>query len=75
MCLPDQFAVGMPGQGSQIMVKSFDGGHNWTRPVNIGLSVDTCFSVQFDGTSFRCVMDGIAGARDDLFLCTERRHR
>ena len=34
--------------------------------MNIGSAVDTCFSVQFDGTSFRCVMDGIAGARDDL---------
>ena len=62
----NQFAVGMPGQGSHIMVKSFDGGHTWTRPENIGLAVDTCFLVQFDGTSFRCVMDGVAGARDDL---------
>lgn len=62
----NQFSVGMPGQGSHIMVKSFDGGKTWTRPVNIGLAVDTCFVVQFDGTGFRCVMDGIAGARDDL---------
>ena len=62
----NQFAVGMPGQGSHIMIKSFDGGKTWTRPQNIGLAVDTCFSVQFDGTSFRCVMDGVAGARDDL---------
>jgi hypothetical protein len=64
--LANQFAVGMPGQGSHIMVKSFNGGKTWTRPVNIGLAVDTCFLVQFDGTGFRCVMDGIAGARDDL---------
>jgi hypothetical protein len=62
----NQFAVGTPGQGSHIMVKSFDGGQTWTRPRNIGLAVDTCFSVQFDGTVFRCVMDGVAGARDDL---------
>jgi hypothetical protein len=48
------------------MVKSFDGGKSWTRPVNIGLAVDTCFAVQFDGTGFRCVMDGVGGARDDL---------
>jgi hypothetical protein len=61
-----QFAVGSPGPGSQIVVKSFDGGHTWTRPLNIGSAVDTCFLVQFDGDSFRCVMDGIAGARDDL---------
>lgn len=62
----NQFAVGMPGQGSHIMVKSFDGGHTWTRPVNIGLAVDTCFLLAFDGSGFRCVMDGVAGARDDL---------
>lgn len=62
----NQFAVGLPGQGSHIMVKSFDGGKTWTQPQNIGLAVDTCFSVWFDGTSFRCVMDGVAGARDDL---------
>lgn len=62
----NQFAVGTPGQGSHIMVKSFDGGHNWTRPVNIGLAVDTCFMTQFDGSGFRCVMDGVGGARDDL---------
>ena len=62
----NQFVVGMPGQGSHIIVKSFDGGHTWTRPENIGLAVDTCFLAQFDGTGFRCVMDGVAGARDDL---------
>jgi hypothetical protein len=62
----EQFAVGMPAQGSQIMVVSHDGGKSWSQPQNIGLAVDTCFSVQFDGTGFRCVMDGIAGARDDL---------
>ena len=62
----DQFAVGTPANSSHIMIKSFDGGKSWTRPVNIGLAVDTCFLVQFDGTSFRCVMDGVGGARDDL---------
>jgi hypothetical protein len=62
----NQFAVGLPGPGSHIMVRSFDGGHTWAKPVNLGLAVDTCFSVQFDGTGFRCVMDGVAGARDDL---------
>jgi hypothetical protein len=61
-----QFAVGMPGVGSQLLIKSFDGGHTWTRPRNIGTAVDTCFMVQFDGTGFRCVMDGVGGARDDL---------
>lgn len=62
----NQFAVGQPGQGAHIMVKSKDGGKSWTPPQNIGLAVDTCFAVQFDGTGFRCVMDGEAGARDDL---------
>jgi hypothetical protein len=62
----NQFAVGMPGLGSHIMIKSFNGGKNWTRPQDIGLAVDTCFSVSFDGSGFRCVMDGVAGARDDL---------
>src|SRR5206468_4482929 len=62
----NQFAVGMPGQGAHILIRSFDGGNTWTQPQNIGLAVDTCFLVQFDGTGFRCVMDGIGGARDDL---------
>jgi len=48
------------------MIKSFNGGKTWERPVNIGLAVDTCFAVQFDGAGFRCVMDGVGGARDDL---------
>jgi hypothetical protein len=61
-----QFAVGTPGHGSHILIKSFDGGTTWTRPRIVGSAVDTCFLVQFDGNGFRCVMDGIAGARDDL---------
>ncbi len=64
--LANQFAVGQPGQGSHILLKSSNGGKTWTKPKKIGLAVDTCFSVFFDGTSFRCVMDGVAGARDDL---------
>ncbi|MGE5072604.1 MAG: sialidase family protein, partial [Anaerolineae bacterium] len=62
----NQFAVGSPGQGSHTLVKSYDGGHTWTQPQNIGLAVDTCFEIFFDGNGFRCVMDGVAGARDDL---------
>jgi hypothetical protein len=62
----NQFAVGTPGDGKHIMIKSFDGGMNWTRPVELFTATDTCFGVQFDGGGFRCVMDGIAGARDDL---------
>jgi hypothetical protein len=62
----NQFAVGTPGHGSHIMIKSFNGGKTWTTPVNIGSAVDTCFLVQFDGTGFRCTMDGVGGARVDL---------
>jgi len=62
----NQFAVGMPGSGAHILVQSFDGGKSWTKPRNLFTAFDTCFLVQFDGTSFRCVEDGIAGARDDL---------
>ena len=62
----NQFAVGQPGHGAHIMIKSTDGGKRWTRPQTISEAVDTCFSVQFDGSGFRCVMDGVAGARDDL---------
>ena len=64
--LANQFAVGTPGEGKHIMVRSFDGGRRWTRPVELFTAVDTCFATQFDGTGFRCVMDGVAGARDDL---------
>jgi hypothetical protein len=62
----NQFAVGMPGAGKHIMIRSFDGGKSWERPVELFTAVDTCFLVQFDGTGFRCVMDGVGGARDDL---------
>jgi hypothetical protein len=30
------------------------------------MAADTCFDVMFDGAGFRCVMDGLAEARDDL---------
>jgi hypothetical protein len=62
----DQFAVGTPGTEAHLMVKSFNGGKNWTRPQLLFNAVNTCFLVQFDGTGFRCVEDGVAGARDDL---------
>lgn len=64
--MANQFAVGQPGYGAHILVKSYNGGQTWTRPQNIGTAADTCLAVQFDGAGFRCVMDGIAGARDDL---------
>lgn len=60
----NQFAVGTPGNGSHIMIKSFDGGKSWTKPQVIFQATDTCFFV--DPVIFRCMMDGVAGARDDL---------
>jgi hypothetical protein len=62
----NQFAVGAPGSGAHIVIKSFDGGKSWTRPEEIFTAVDTCFVSQYDGVGLRCVMDGIGGARDDL---------
>jgi hypothetical protein len=59
-----QFGAGFPGTGKTIMVKSLDGGATWTRPVEIFTAVDTCNA--FEPSIGRCVMDGVAGARDDL---------
>jgi hypothetical protein len=54
----------IPPQGQLQMVKSFDGGVSWTRPRTIQQIVDPCFFV--DPVILRCVMDGVAGARNDL---------
>jgi hypothetical protein len=59
-----QFASGFPGYGAHILIKSFDGGASWTRPQRLFTAVDTCNA--FDPVIGRCVMDGVAGARDDL---------
>ncbi len=61
-----QFGIGMPAPAAHIMIKSYDGGHTWTKPVTIDNVTDTCFAVSFDGNGYRCVMDGVAGSRDDL---------
>jgi len=58
--------VGLPPKGTQFLVKSFDGGATWTKPAAIFPIVDPCFALNFDGTSNRCVEDGLAGARNDL---------
>jgi hypothetical protein len=58
------FAFGTPGIGTHAMVKSYDGGHTWTRPQDIVSMNDACYN--FDTVSGRCVEDGIAGARNDL---------
>ena len=56
----------LPPHGSHMLVKSFDGGSSWTRPLTLYRITDPCFNLSFDGTGDRCVEDGIAGARNDL---------
>jgi hypothetical protein len=58
------FAQGFPGIGTHAMVKSYDGGHTWTRPQDIVSMNDACYNV--DPVIGRCVEDGIAGAGNDL---------
>jgi hypothetical protein len=58
--------VGLPPTGTHSLVKSFDGGATWTNPMKLYTVVDPCFVLNFDGTGFRCVEDGLAGARNDL---------
>jgi hypothetical protein len=57
-------AIGTPGIGTHAMVKSYDGGHTWTGPQDIVSMNDACYNI--DPVTFRCVEDGIAGARMDL---------
>jgi hypothetical protein len=46
------------------MIRSFDGGAHWQRPVNIFPAFDTCNA--FEPAIGRCVEDGVGGARSDL---------
>jgi hypothetical protein len=56
----------LPPHGSHMLVKSFDGGTSWTRPMALYRITDPCFAFSNDGSGDRCVEDGIAGARNDL---------
>jgi hypothetical protein len=56
--------VFLPPEGQLQMVQSSDGGVHWTRPRTIQEIVDPCYFV--DPVIGRCVMDGVAGARNDL---------
>jgi hypothetical protein len=56
----------LPPHGSHMLVKSFNGGASWTRPMALYRITDPCFNLSFDGSGDRCVEDGIAGARNDL---------
>ena len=54
----------LPPHGTHMLVKSFDGGRSWTRPRALFQITDPCYFI--DPVIARCVMDGIAGARNDL---------
>jgi hypothetical protein len=58
--------VALPPHGTHFLIKSFDGGQTWTKPMALYRVVDPCFALSFDGTGNRCVEDGLAGARNDL---------
>jgi hypothetical protein len=50
--------------GAIQMITSTDGGATWSRPRTIQTAFDNCNA--FEPSIGRCVMDGVAGARDDL---------
>ena len=54
----------LPPQGTHMLVRSFDGGQTWSKAVELFQITDPCFFV--DPVIFRCVEDGVAGARNDL---------
>jgi hypothetical protein len=58
--------VALPPQGTHFLIKSFDGGQTWTKPMALYRVTDPCFALSNDGSGLRCVEDGIAGARNDL---------
>jgi hypothetical protein len=58
------FQAGIPGTSGHFLVRSYDGGSNWTRPQLVTQLLDNCFFV--DPVIGRCVEDGVAGARNDL---------
>jgi len=58
------FSATTSAAGQIQMIKSFDGGRHWSRPVNIFTAFDTCNYVE--PSIGRCVEDGVGGARSDL---------
>ena len=61
-----QFAVDPAGAapGTIQMIKSFDGGKTFSRPVDVFTAYDTCNRIE--PSIGRCVEDGVGGARSDL---------
>lgn len=62
----DQFFFNAAGSAPSTiqMIKSTDGGATWGRPRDLFTVRDGCAAVE--PSIGRCVMDGVAGARDDL---------
>jgi hypothetical protein len=58
------FSPSTAAAGKIQMIRSFDGGAHWERPVNIFTAFDTCNA--FEPSIGRCVEDGVGGARSDL---------
>jgi hypothetical protein len=58
------FSPTTSAEGQIQMIKSFDGGVHWQRPVSIFNAFDTCNA--FEPAIGRCVEDGVGGARSDL---------
>jgi hypothetical protein len=58
------FSATAAAAGKIQMIRSFDGGAHWQRPVDIFTAFDTCNF--FEVSIARCVEDGVGGARSDL---------
>jgi hypothetical protein len=54
----------LPPVGTHFLVRSLDGGRSWQKPQALFRVTDPCYFV--DPVLGRCVMDGVAGARNDL---------
>lgn len=61
-----QFAFDPDGSATGIiqMIRSFNGGATWAKPIDLFPILDGCEEVE--PSIGRCVMDGVGGARDDL---------
>lgn len=55
---------GAPTGGHEVMVTSDDGGATWSAPVLLMAANDQCAG--FELSVFRCTIDGVGGARNDL---------
>jgi hypothetical protein len=57
-------APGAMTTGQELMMTSDDGGTTWSAPTVLFDANDQCAG--FEASIFRCVIDGVAGERDDL---------